>query len=59
MKFGSYFIHDENNFIYPLSVPDPLKKVPYPAGHKSTDPTGSGSLVLSLFILFFTLANVS
>ena len=44
---GLYFVQHENNFINPLlqvaTNPDPLKKVPDPAGQKSTDPTGSGS----------------
>ena len=39
---GSYFAQDKNNLINPL-IQDPLKKVPDPAGQKSTDPTGSGS----------------
>ena len=50
---GLYFVQDKNAFINPLlqvgsgsgsgeKVPDPD-----PAGHKSTDPTGSPSLVFS------------
>ena len=46
---GLYFVQDENNFINPLlqvgygsgSGSYLLKKVPDPAGKKSTDPTGS------------------
>jgi len=40
MKFGSYFVHDENNFIYPLLQvgSGSVKKVPDPTGQKSPDP---------------------
>ena len=44
---GLYIVQDENNFINLLlqvgSRSGSNKKVPDPAGQKSTDPTGSGS----------------
>ena len=46
---GLYIVQDENNFINLLlqvgSRSGSNKKVPDPAGQKSTDPTGSSSLV--------------
>ena len=45
---GLYFVQDENNFINPLlqvgSGSGSVEKRTGSGGHKSTDPTGSGSL---------------